>query len=95
MHDHGVAHRWGMLYVIEGSQLGGRLIARALRARQPQLDGALTYFELGEDDPAAWRRFQQRLDAALDDDERRGDAVDGARAMFSLFHSHLATDLAA
>jgi heme oxygenase (biliverdin-IX-beta and delta-forming) len=83
------AARWGMLYVIEGSQLGGRLIARGLRARQPALSGALRYFELGDDAPSAWRRFQRTLERVLDDEAAQAQAVAGAAAMFAHFHRHL------
>lgn len=83
------AARWGMLYVIEGSQLGGRLIARGIRARQPALAGALRYFELGEDEPSAWRRFQRTLERALDDAAAQAQAAAGATAMFAHFHRHL------
>lgn len=84
------AERWGMLYVVEGSALGGRLIARHVRARLPELDGALSYF----DPPAApaWREFQQRLQAALPGPAAQRLAVAGARTMFSSFHRHLACD---
>ncbi|MEE7546111.1 biliverdin-producing heme oxygenase, partial [Xanthomonas sp. Kuri4-1] len=88
------AARWGMLYVVEGSQLGGRLIARGLRAQRPALAGALRYFELGDADPGAWRRFQERLEHALGDAAARDEAIAGARAMFAHFHFHLAAECA-
>ncbi|MBN6152771.1 biliverdin-producing heme oxygenase [Xanthomonas sp. AmX2] len=89
------AHRWGMLYVIEGSRLGGRVIARQLRAVLAELAPALSYFELGHADTASWRRFQQRLERALPGASQRQAAVDGARAMFAHFHTHLALETAA
>ncbi|MCL1501233.1 heme oxygenase [Xanthomonas nasturtii] len=86
------AARWGMLYVIEGAQLGGRVIARSLRKQQPDLAGALGYFELADDDPAGWRRFQAVLDRRLDTASARGAAIDGALAMFAHFHTCLAAE---
>ncbi|MBO9769035.1 MULTISPECIES: biliverdin-producing heme oxygenase [Xanthomonas] len=86
------AARWGMLYVIEGSQLGGRVIARSLRKQQPALAGALRYFEMADDDPAGWRRFQAALDRRLATPSARDAAIDGAQAMFAHFHACLAAE---
>ena len=82
------AERWGMLYVIEGSSLGGRLIARHVRDRRPELGAALSYF--GPPAAPAWRDFQTRLQAALPDAASQRLAVGGARTMFGCFHDHLA-----
>ncbi|MEA5126470.1 biliverdin-producing heme oxygenase [Xanthomonas floridensis] len=86
------AARWGMLYVIEGAQLGGRVIARSLRRQQPALADALQYFELADEDPAGWRRFQAVLDHCLDTPRTRAAAIAGAQAMFAHFHSCLAAE---
>ncbi|MDV2452222.1 biliverdin-producing heme oxygenase [Xanthomonas hortorum] len=86
------AARWGMLYVIEGSQLGGRMIARSLRKQQPGLADALRYFELADDDPAGWRHFQTVLNQRLDTPCARAAAIDGAQAMFAHFHTCLAAE---
>lgn len=86
--------RWGMLYVVEGSRLGGRVIARRLRQTLAEIAPALAYFELGHADPASWRRFQQRLEQALPTPVLRQAAVDGARAMFAHFHTHFALETA-
>ncbi|MDR6674754.1 biliverdin-producing heme oxygenase [Xanthomonas sp. 1678] len=87
--------RWGMLYVVEGSRLGGRVIARRLRQTLGEIAPALAYFELGHGDPASWRRFQQRLEQALPTTALQQAAVDGARAMFAHFHTHFALETAA
>ncbi|MFA0924364.1 biliverdin-producing heme oxygenase [Xanthomonas fragariae] len=86
------AARWGMLYVIEGSQLGGRVIARSVRKHHPALADALRYFELADEDPAGWRRFQAVLDQRLDTPSARAAAIDGAQAMFAHFHTCLAAE---
>ncbi|MCC8628166.1 biliverdin-producing heme oxygenase [Xanthomonas vesicatoria] len=86
------AARWGMLYVVEGSQLGGRVIARGLRQHQPGLADALHYFELADEDPAGWRRFQAVLDQRLDSPHTQAAAIDGAHAMFAHFHTCLAAE---
>lgn len=92
--DGGPEFRWGMLYVLEGSQLGGRIIARALRQRLPGCERALGYFEAGVHDPAEWRRFQQRLDRVLVAEQQRHAAIQGAHAMFALFERYLAVETA-
>ncbi|MFC6839987.1 biliverdin-producing heme oxygenase [Xanthomonas theicola] len=84
--------RWGMLYVVEGSRLGGRVIARQLRYALAEVAPALSYFELGHADPACWRRFQLRLEQGLRTPASRQAAVAGARAMFAHFHTHLALE---
>lgn len=86
------ATRWGMLYVVEGSLLGGQVIARQLRQHQPVLSGALAYFDLGSADPSLWRHFQQCLDTVLTDGDARQAAVEGAVAMFGQFHRHLSQE---
>jgi len=86
---------WGQLYVIEGSLLGGRLIARAFRAAQPALSAALAYFDLGSEAPGAWRQFQACLEAALPSAAQRQAAIGGAQSMFARFHQQLAAGVAA
>jgi heme oxygenase len=82
-----VATAWGELYVVEGSALGGRLIARRLRELYPQRQHR--FYAVGEDAPSAWRRFQHLLDTHLPDDASRHAAVDGAVRMFARFHRTL------
>jgi heme oxygenase len=89
------AAAWGMLYVVEGSALGGRIIAQGLRQRAPSLSAALSYFDAGRDDARSWRNFQRRLDAALPDARSRSRAQAGAVAMFDHFHRQFAGEAAA
>jgi heme oxygenase len=83
---------WGELYVIEGSALGGRVIARRLRELYPQLSH--TFYAVGENAPSNWRRFQSLLDHALPDSASQQAAVEAARRMFAQFQQTL-TDPAA
>ena len=58
---HGRGAAWGSLYVVEGSTLGGQVIARALR--DAGLDG-VTYFDgRGRQAGPLWRELRARLDA--------------------------------
>ncbi|MGF6712039.1 heme oxygenase [Luteibacter sp. W1I16] len=84
------ATAWGELYVIEGSALGGRLIARHLRERFPHLPHR--FYTVGEQLTAPWRSFQAILDEALTGEAARRDAVDGARRMFARFQHVLQDD---
>jgi heme oxygenase len=85
--DHDTPTAWGELYVVEGSALGGRLIARRLRELYP--DRRHRFYAVGEDAPSAWRRFQHLLDTHLPDDASCRAAVDGARGMFARFRRTL------
>lgn len=84
---HDTPTAWGELYVVEGSALGGRLIARRLRELYP--DREHRFYAVGEDAPSAWRRFQHLLDTHLPDDASCRAAVDGARGMFARFRRTL------
>lgn len=74
------AGRFGMLYVIEGSRLGGGLLARRVAAGLPR--AYLSAIHL----PGEWRAFTHALDqAAADDRGWIGDAIDGAKRAFALY----------
>jgi heme oxygenase len=51
---------WGALYVLEGSRLGGKLLARRLQAAQP---GAPMHYLDHAADQGLWPRFLQRLES--------------------------------
>ena len=81
------AERLGVRYVVEGSALGGRLIARALDPLLgPGCDGGRRFF-LGTPSAAGveWRAFVTELDATLIDRASRRDASISALATFRLF----------
>ena len=77
----GGAARWGALYVIEGSRLGGQLLARGVPAGSPLAYLAARH-QSGE-----WRALLGAIDvrAAAADDAWRTAAIDGARATFALY----------
>jgi len=67
----------GSLYVIEGSALGGQVIARGLASRHaigPETGGAY-FWGWGAETGARWREFRALLESELAD-----DAAAGARA---------------
>ncbi len=75
----------GMLYVVEGSTLGGRVLAEQVNARFP---GAPTRFLLcyGDDVLSRWRRTVHLIDASVVDDRQ---AAFGARLTFEHFLGEL------
>ncbi|MEH3158709.1 MAG: biliverdin-producing heme oxygenase [Sphingomonas taxi] len=77
----GAAARWGALYVIEGSRLGGQLLARSVGEGLPVAYLSARH-EAGE-----WRELLARIEtrAAASDTAWRGAAIAGARATFALY----------
>jgi heme oxygenase len=77
------AEGWGSLYVMEGSTLGGMVIAKALRDAPWAPEGGLAYFDAhGRATASMWRETCAALELAgqdLDPDR----VVQGARATFA------------
>lgn len=80
------AMRVGAMYVIEGSNLGGTLIARELSKRLPA-DTPMRYFGAAGGAPR-WDRFS-RFIAELPPLASIDEAVDAARATFDFYGEHL------
>lgn len=75
------AGAWGSLYVMEGSTLGGKLIARALAAAPWLPPGGLTYFDArGSDTGRMWRQLGQAVDVATPSGGRQAVEQGAARA---------------
>ncbi|BDZ47846.1 hypothetical protein GCM10025867_00870 [Frondihabitans sucicola] len=82
----------GLLYVIEGSSLGGRVLGPLIRARLGDVPTRF-YDGDGRDHPRPWRSLQAALTGF---DDRGGDqreVVGGARLAFDLFGSRLDSTL--
>lgn len=77
------AAAWGSLYVLEGSALGGQLIARRVAERfgYGAANGAAFFLGHGDRTGAMWREFRERLDAAVAA-QARDDACAAAVATF-------------
>ncbi len=75
------AFRWGALYALEGSRLGGSVLVRRVPDDLPRAYLSAVHGK-GE-----WQAFQQSLDAAAEGegDDWIGEAVQGAQAAFALF----------
>ena len=68
----------GAIYVLEGSRLGGRLLARSLPADMPRRF-------IDSSDPKAWKRLVELLDSKLRTDDEIKIATETARAVFHRF----------
>ena len=76
-----IAVRWGLLYVLEGSRLGGAMLARRVGAGLPT-----AYLAAAHRD-GSWARFGRAIDAAGTGGGAgwRAAAVDGATLGFMMF----------
>ena len=83
------AFRWGALYVLEGSRLGGAVLERRVA---PGLPRAYLKAVHGQ---GSWIAFQQALDMAGDGagQEWIDSAIQGAEAAFALFAAGAAAEL--
>jgi heme oxygenase len=78
------AGAWGSLYVMEGSTLGGALIAQALAGVEGLPDRGIRYFSpYGRNTAAMWRDFRAGLLAASRPATER-ETIDAALATFAL-----------
>jgi heme oxygenase len=79
--DPGLARQVGLLYVTEGSRLGGRLLLRRVR------HGFSAQFLAAIHGPGAWRAFTRAVDARADTEGAAWleEAVDGALHGFQLY----------
>ena len=86
------AQAMGCLYVIEGSTLGGRQLARQLDHLLPTADAAGRTFLLAGtgEDHVRWRDFCAALDACGADPVSRADMVAGAVEAFRCFEAWFA-----
>jgi heme oxygenase (biliverdin-IX-beta and delta-forming) len=73
------AAQWGAAYVVEGSRLGGALLARGVAETSP------TSYLGTPQAPGAWRNFLARLDEQLRSPDEIAAAIEAARGTFALF----------
>lgn len=79
------AARWGVLYVVEGSRLGGAMLARQVPASLPSAYLGAVH------GPGQWRAIRSALDdaAAGENDAWRDRLLAGAVATFDLYRAAL------
>lgn len=79
---------WGSLYVIEGSALGGQIVARKLLQEFPDHPHAFFHLSHGGDRPG-WKFFQSLMAEQLGDAPSRRTITLQARATFGAFRRML------
>lgn len=72
----GTAARWGALYVVEGSRLGGALLARLVG------DGLPSVYLRSTHGPGDWHRTLAMINRTLQNPQDLADAVNAAKAVF-------------
>lgn len=77
----GEAARWGAIYVLEGSRLGGIYLARGVPETLPKAYLSAKHL------PGGWKRFLDMLDQADSGPAWRADALSGAKALFAAYNS--------
>jgi heme oxygenase (biliverdin-IX-beta and delta-forming) len=80
------ARRWGCLYVIEGSILGGQMIRRHLSSVFPGYsEQILAPFVPYENPGLQWQKFRENLRNVLANEAQRQQAVESALMTFDIF----------
>lgn len=77
----GRAAAWGLAYVLEGSRLGGGLLARQVAPGLPRA------YLAQPQPPGAWRKFLELLEIALYDRASIDRGIEGALAAFAAFEA--------
>jgi len=82
--------RAGALYVVEGSALGGRVLAQALRPLLGEGPAGRSFFLGVDGPPGAWRACLEQMEQLALCPAARQEIIDAARATFSAFETWLA-----
>ncbi|WP_298431436.1 biliverdin-producing heme oxygenase [uncultured Jannaschia sp.] len=90
----GAAMLWGVAYVLEGSRLGGRMLAQTVRGGEVGEDADATAF-LTDRPHLSWPAFKTALGAALPDRAEVDAAIDGARLAFDQYLDAVRVETAA
>ena len=87
----GEAHQFGVVYVLEGSRLGAKVLVRQLLASSDlQMLRAMRYLRHGEGLPL-WQTFVERLESSAAVRRSPADAIAGAHAAFRWFGTRTVT----
>lgn len=85
----------GMMYVLEGSSLGGAVIQRAL-AKNPAISsiGAFHFYGCyGQEIGSLWKTFGEIVEAHTADEAAQNEVVSFAKATFEAIRSYFALEL--
>lgn len=75
----------GLLYVLEGSRLGARVLARRLQTNPCSLCRSANRFLSHGGEQQPWRSFLPRLNATATTEQQRQEMFDGATFAFAAF----------
>lgn len=78
----------GCLYVVEGSALGGRVIAPAIRRQLGDVPASF-FDSAGREHPSPWRDLRRALQQYGESEPDHDDVVDGARMTFVAFRTQV------
>lgn len=89
-------HIWGAIYVIEGSTLGGQILARHFTKTLGLFpEAGLRFFTAyGSETKAKWNDTLRQLDALAIQDVRHANIILGAKSTFGFLKQHLADGMA-
>ena len=90
--SHDAAYRWGLCYVIEGSQLGGAVLYRSLSGRLAP--HPLQYLGAGSAPGPRWQQFLQALRASVRERSEIALACAGAQQAFDDLLARVPADAA-
>ena len=85
----------GVLYVLEGSTLGGQMIAKRLEQSSLSLSPqGLSFFLLGNMTPSPWENFLQHIPESPSSQEFLGEMLRGATRTFQHFLTAFSSSIA-
>jgi heme oxygenase len=89
-------HIWGAIYVIEGSTLGGEILARHFTKTLGLFpDAGLRFFTAyGSETKAKWSETLLQLEAVAKQDVQHANIIIGATRMFGFLKQHLTSAMA-
>lgn len=87
---HSVPAALGVMYVLEGSTLGGKIISRMLKKRLPSLEGSTNFFDgYREETGVMWQRFREHLAHAVEE-SKQTETQKAAHETFLKFNNWIA-----
>lgn len=80
---------FGALYVIEGSTLGGRVIAKMMQRQMDMnaIEGFTFFHGYGDETESRWAAFKELLNDQVNSNADKEDVVSAADETFAKFHS--------
>ncbi len=89
-HDISLPFALGILYVVEGSVLGGRFILKNITATTgfDGTDGATYFHGYGNSTGMMWKRFMDALSSYADEHQQADEIIAGADYAFKAIHEH-------